>query len=54
MLTLHHADQLEPLLDALAGLLAVPTGDPFTPEVVVVPAAPHAAAAVTDIPGDGT
>lgn len=39
MLTLHHADGLEPLLDELAALLRVPPEDPFTPEVVVVPAA---------------
>jgi len=39
MLTIHHADELEPLLDGLAELLRVPPTDPFTPDVVVVPAA---------------
>ena len=39
MLQLHHADHIEPLLDALAAMLATPPDDPFTPDVVVVPAA---------------
>lgn len=39
MLHLHHADRLEPLLDALAELLAVPPADPFEADVVAVPAA---------------
>lgn len=39
MLHLHHADDLEPLLDALAAVLAEPPADPFTPDLVVVPAA---------------
>ena len=38
MLHLHHADRLEPLLDALAELLAVPPADPFEADVVAVPA----------------
>ena len=38
MLHLHHADRLEPLLDALADLLAVPPADPFEADVVAVPA----------------
>lgn len=39
MLTLHHADELEPLLTALAGVLAPPLADPFAPHVVAVPSA---------------
>ncbi|MFZ4718645.1 MAG: exodeoxyribonuclease V subunit gamma [Ilumatobacteraceae bacterium] len=39
MLHLHHADELEPLVTALAGVFAEAPDDPFTPEVVVVPAA---------------
>ena len=39
MLHLHHADRLEPLLDALGELLASPPDDPFVPDVVAVPAA---------------
>ena len=39
MLTLHHADELEPLLRSLAGVLAPPLSDPFTPHVVAVPSA---------------
>ncbi len=39
MLHLHHADELAPLLDALAEFLAPPPADPFTPDLVVVPAA---------------
>ncbi len=39
MLTLHHADELEPLLDSLATLLDKPLDDPFIAEVVAVPSA---------------
>lgn len=39
MLHLHHADELDPLLASLAGVLAVPPPDPFTAEVLVVPTA---------------
>jgi len=39
MFCLHHADGVEPLIDALARVLAVTPEDPFTPDVVVVPAA---------------
>ena len=39
MIHLHHAERLEPLLDALAEVLRTPVADPFTPDVVVVPAA---------------
>lgn len=39
MLTLHHADGLEPLLDTLAGALESPLADPFTAHVVAVPSA---------------
>ena len=39
MLHLHHADRLEPLLDALAAVLATAPADPFTADVVAVPAA---------------
>ncbi|MEI7991555.1 MAG: exodeoxyribonuclease V subunit gamma, partial [Actinomycetota bacterium] len=39
MLTLHHADELEPLLSSLAGVLTPPLPDPFTPHVVAVPSA---------------
>ena len=39
MLHLHHADSLEPLLDALADVLAPAPADPFTADVVAVPAA---------------
>jgi len=39
MLHLHHADQLDPLLDALGDLLCTTPADPFAPELVVVPAA---------------
>jgi exodeoxyribonuclease V gamma subunit len=39
MLHLHHAERLEPLLDALADVLAPTPPDPFTPDLVVVPAA---------------
>lgn len=38
-LTLHHADDLEPLLDRLGDVLATPLADPFTADVVVVPTA---------------
>ena len=38
MFHLHHADHLDPLLDALADVLAPAPADPFTPDVVVVPA----------------
>ena len=38
MLHLHHADQLDPLLDALAAVLDPAPADPFTPDLVVVPA----------------
>jgi exodeoxyribonuclease V gamma subunit len=37
MIRLHHADDLEPLLDALAEVVGAPTPDPFVPELVVVP-----------------
>lgn len=37
-LTLHHAPRTDLLADDLAGLLASPLDDPFTQEVVVVPA----------------
>ena len=39
MLTLHHADEIEPLLDALAVVLGPAPDDPFTPDLVVVPTA---------------
>lgn len=38
MLHLHHADQLDPLLDALAEVLTPAPADPFAPDLVVVPA----------------
>lgn len=38
MLSLHHADELGPLLDALADVLAPAPADPFTADVVSVPA----------------
>ena len=38
MLSLHHSDELDPLLDALADMLAPAPADPFTPDVVSVPA----------------
>ena len=37
MLTLHHADGLEPLLESLAEILGPPLADPFTPHVIAVP-----------------
>lgn len=37
MIRLHHADDLEPLLDVLAEVVGVPTADPFVPELIVVP-----------------
>ncbi|MFZ9630283.1 MAG: exodeoxyribonuclease V subunit gamma, partial [Ilumatobacteraceae bacterium] len=37
MIRLHHADRLEPLLDALADVLRAPVDDPFAPELIVVP-----------------
>ncbi|MFM8312456.1 MAG: exodeoxyribonuclease V subunit gamma [Ilumatobacteraceae bacterium] len=37
MIRLHHADDLEPLLDELARVVGVPTDDPFVPELVIVP-----------------
>lgn len=36
-LHLHHSEDLDALLDALAELLRGPLDDPFTPEVIVVP-----------------
>lgn len=39
MLTLHHADEIEPLLDALAVVLTPAPADAFTPDLVVVPTA---------------
>jgi exodeoxyribonuclease V gamma subunit len=39
MLHLHHADQLDPLLDGLADVLSVVPADPFAGDLVVVPAA---------------
>ena len=39
MFHLHHADELDPLLESLADLLAAPPDDPFTPDVLVVPTA---------------
>ncbi|RLE20116.1 MAG: hypothetical protein DRJ50_11250, partial [Actinobacteria bacterium] len=39
MFHLHHADELDPLLESLADLLATPPDDPFTPDVLVVPTA---------------
>ncbi len=39
MLHLHHADHLDPLIDALASVLAAPVTDPFTPDVIAVPTA---------------
>ncbi|MFZ4809768.1 MAG: exodeoxyribonuclease V subunit gamma [Ilumatobacteraceae bacterium] len=38
MFFVHHADQLSPLLDSLARVLARPLDDPFASELVVVPA----------------
>ncbi len=38
MLTLHRAERSTELADALAQILAVPLADPFTPEVIAVPA----------------
>lgn len=38
MLTLHRSERADVLLDALAGVLATPTDDPFTAEVIAVPA----------------
>ncbi|MFE3029749.1 exodeoxyribonuclease V subunit gamma, partial [Nocardia tengchongensis] len=35
---IHRAERADTLADALAGLLSAPLGDPFTPEVVAVPA----------------
>ena len=37
MLHLHHADELSPLIDALADVLRVAPTDAFTPDVVVIP-----------------
>ena len=37
-LHLHHAGDLDVLLDALAEILAAPVDDPFRPDLVVVPA----------------
>lgn len=45
MLQLHHADELDPLLDALAKVLEPAPADPFTADVVVVPTAGLADAA---------
>ena len=45
MLHLHHADELDPLLDALANVLAPAPVDPFAPDLVVVPTAGLADAA---------
>jgi exodeoxyribonuclease V gamma subunit len=45
MLLLHHADELEPLLDALAGVLESAPADPFSPDLVVAPTAGLADAA---------
>ncbi|MEY4173905.1 MAG: exodeoxyribonuclease subunit gamma, partial [Actinomycetota bacterium] len=45
MLQLHHADELDPLLDALAAVLGPSPADPFTPDLVVVPTAGLADAA---------
>ena len=36
-LHLHHSDDVDALLDDLAEIMRVPLGDPFTPEVIVVP-----------------
>ncbi len=36
-LIIHRAERADVLVEALAGLLATPTGDPFTPERVAVP-----------------
>lgn len=49
MIRLHHADHLEPLLDALADVLAVVPSDPFTPDLVVVPSAGVADAAMAGL-----
>jgi len=49
MLQLHHADELEPLLDALADVLERAPADPFTPDVVVVPTAGLADAAMVGL-----
>ena len=37
MLELHRAERADTLVDALAGVLAGPAGDPFAPEIVAVP-----------------
>ena len=37
MLHLHHADELSPLIDALADVLRIAPTDAFTPDVVVIP-----------------
>lgn len=39
MLRIHHADEFEPLLDALAAAIGAPGVDPFVPDLVVVPTA---------------
>ncbi len=38
MLTVHRSERGDVLLDAVAGVLAVPGADPFVPEVIAVPA----------------
>ena len=49
LLHLHHAESLEPLLDALAAVLGAPTTDPFAPELVVVPTVGMADAAMAGL-----
>ena len=49
MLHLHHADHLDQLLDALAEVLTPAPADPFTPDLVVVPAAGMSDAAMVGL-----